>query len=70
LALRGPEGGTDLPSIEGTGAGSERFLWERGGEAALPRGEVFLQIVDEGVGREGVDAVVITLEKKWTPPSF
>ena len=70
LEIRGPEGSTALPRIEGTSSGPERFVWERGGEAAMPQGEVFLQILDEGPGREGVDAVVITLDKKWIPPSF
>lgn len=46
------------------------FSWERAGEASLKEGENFIQILDEGVGREGVDAVVLTPRRDWAPPSY
>lgn len=70
LRLRGVDGAIDLPLAAGSSVGPERFLWDRAGEAALPQGDIFLQILDEGPGREGVDAVVITLDKAWVPPTF
>jgi hypothetical protein len=40
------------------------------GEANFPAGEVFLQVLDAGSGREAVDAIAITTDGRWTPPFF
>ncbi|MBI4603925.1 MAG: hypothetical protein HY721_18370 [Planctomycetes bacterium] len=64
-------GNTDLTPTHGsTAAGPRRFAWERAGRADLPEGDVFLEVFDAGAGEEGVDAVVLSRDGDWAPPTF
>ncbi len=70
LSVRVRSGAVDLKPTHASTAGAPRFAWERAGQLRVEAGEVFLQIVDEGTGKEGVDAVVLARDPGWTPPSF
>jgi hypothetical protein len=63
-------GDLDLAPTHLRADGDLLFSWELAGEATLGEGENFIQILDEGAGREGVDAVVLTPRRDWAPPSY
>jgi hypothetical protein len=63
-------GGKDLKATHEGRDGARRLTWEKAGEANFPAGEVFLQVLDAGSGREAVDAIAITTDGRWTPPVF
>jgi hypothetical protein len=63
-------GAVELKPTHASASGSPRFAWERAGKLQLDAGETFVQIRDEGTGREGVDAVVLSRDGNWTPPTF
>jgi hypothetical protein len=48
--------------------GAPQLEWAKAGQAELPGGEVFIEVIDAGPGREGVDSIVITRDGKWAPP--
>jgi hypothetical protein len=48
--------------------GQAQLEWGRAGLADLPAGEVFVEVIDAGPGREAVDSIVITRDTRWTPP--
>lgn len=69
-AIRLRVGSLDLEPTHSSSDGPRTFGWERAGQVAFTTGEIFLQIIDAGPGREGVDALVITPDADWRPPVF
>jgi hypothetical protein len=61
-------GRTDLGPTHERKDGPARLAWEKAGQVTWPAGEVFLEIIDAGVGREAVDSIVITRDERWSPP--
>jgi len=67
-ALRLRVQGVLLSSTHGSGAGARRLEWRKAGQAAIAAGEAFLQVIDDGTGKEGIDAIVLTRDAQWVPP--
>lgn len=67
-ALRLRVQGVSLPPTHASGAGARRLEWRKAGQATLAAGEAFLQVIDDGAGREGIDAIVLTRDAQWVPP--
>lgn len=62
--------GRDLGTTHRGPADVAQFTWERVGSGDLVAGTNVLEVVDAGTGREYVDALVITEDPKWVPPTF
>ena len=60
--------GVLLQPTHDSGAGARRLEWRKAGQVALAPGEAFLQVIDDGAGREGIDAIVLTRDAQWIPP--
>jgi hypothetical protein len=67
-ALRLRAQGALLPPTHASVQGPRRLEWRKAGQMTLAAGEVFLQVVDDGAGRESIDAFVLSRDPQWVPP--